>query len=166
LAPNAVIFGCLNNKYIGWDKYKVEIEKVLRTFAGTGHITKWIRVGIRYISEYLNRDLRECTKFDFTFGLPEARSSSTTFRSEFEYKGAKVILNLNNKMPLIRQQSADNTAQIVQTSIIDLDVIKEPLAVVEIGDLMEVINTTHDLEKELFFNLLTEEFLTTLNPVY
>jgi uncharacterized protein (TIGR04255 family) len=166
LAPNSVIFGCLNNKYIGWDSYNAEIKKVLKTFAGTGHITTWTRLGIRYVSEYLNKDLRECTKFDFTFGLPEVQSVSTAFRSEFEYKDAKVILNLNNKMPSIRQQPADNSAQIVQTSIIDLDVIKEPLTIVDFGELMQAINNVHDLEKELFFSLLTEEFLTTLNPVY
>jgi uncharacterized protein (TIGR04255 family) len=166
LLSNSIIFGCLNNKYIGWESYKTEIEKVLRTLAGTGHITTWIRIGIRYISEYLKKDLKEFTKFDFTFGLPEVQSLSTTFRSEFGYKDAKVVLNLNNMVPTIRQQSVGNTAELVETSIIDVDVIKDPLAINEVTELMDAINATHDLEKELFFNLLTEKFLTTLNPIY
>ena len=166
LAPNTVIFGCLNNKYIGWDVYRVEIEKVLKAFEGTGHISKWVRIGIRYITEYLNKDLKECTKFTFTFGLPDVRSSSTTFRSEFPYKAVKAILTLNNQMPSIRQQASSSTVQIVQTSVIDLDVIREPLDIAGVGDLMNVVNATHEIEKELFFNLLTEEFLKTLNPEY
>ena len=69
LLPNAIGFACLA-KYIGWEDYSREIEKVLTTIVQTGYIDQWTRVGVRYMSEYVSADLKDCTKFNFTFGFP------------------------------------------------------------------------------------------------
>jgi hypothetical protein len=42
-----------------------------------------IQVGVRYISEYEKKDLKDCIKFNFSFGLPQVQSETTAFRSEF-----------------------------------------------------------------------------------
>jgi uncharacterized protein (TIGR04255 family) len=165
LHPGAVIFNCLD-KYIGWKSYKPEIEKALQTIFATGHITTWTGAGLRYITEYLKTDLKDCTNFDFTFGLPAVDSMSTTFRSEFEFRNARVILNLSNKVPVARPQSAGKLPEIVPTSIIDVDVIKQSLAFIEPAQLMKMLEEMHDIEKEVFFTLLTEHFLETLQPEY
>jgi uncharacterized protein (TIGR04255 family) len=110
--------------------------------------------------------LQDCTKFEFSFGFPEVQSISTAFHSEFEYKQTKVILNLNNKIPIVRQQAINKEPEVVPTSIIDVDVIKEPLEIEKIEDVLNVLHQVHENEKEVFFTLLTEDFLQTLNPEY
>lgn len=68
IQPNSIIFNCLN-EYIGWNLYKIEIEKVLEQVSKSSVIEKFVRIGIRYISEYPNIDLQECVKFSFSFGM-------------------------------------------------------------------------------------------------
>jgi uncharacterized protein (TIGR04255 family) len=165
LLPNALIFGCVEN-YIGWGQYSAEIARVLMAVGQIEQIDRWVRVGIRYTTEYVNTDLKDCTKFNFTFGMPEVQSTSTFFRTELRYRDANVILSLNNKVPAIRQIPGENTAQVVATSTIDIDTIREPLAIDNIPELMAVLHSTHDTEKEIFFRLLKEEFLQTLKPEY
>jgi uncharacterized protein (TIGR04255 family) len=110
--------------------------------------------------------LKSCTKFSFSFGFPDVQSISSAFRTEFEYKNAKVILNLNNKIPIVRQQATNREPEVIPTSIIDVDVIREPLEIEKIDDLAGIIDQVHEIEKEVFFSLLTDDFLKTLNPEY
>src|SRR5215831_9027557 len=56
LSPNTFVFTCLN-QYIGWEDYKPQIDNALQQLAATGHILKSNRVGIRYISEYVDKDI-------------------------------------------------------------------------------------------------------------
>ena len=166
LVPNSFIFTCLNNKYIGWDEYQKEIIKALRIFQSTKRITAWIRVGFRYISEYPNKELKDCVKFNFTFGFPNIQSKTTAFRSEFDFKDSKVILNLSNKVPVIIQNPSTKQAEIIPTSITDIDVITENINITSLEDLLNVIEECHSKEKELYFGIINQEFLNSLNPQY
>lgn len=163
--PNSIIFNCLND-YISWDFYKLEIEKVLAQLSEAGVIDNFTRVGVRYISEYPNIDLKDCVKFSFTFGMPDIVSDIYTFRSEFGQDGLRIILNLANKLPILNPRSTTAQPVITPISNIDIDVIMESLSLVSYKELLDIIETTHSKEKEVFFNLLKEVFLTSLNPIY
>jgi uncharacterized protein (TIGR04255 family) len=164
LLPNSIIFSCVD-QYIGWETFQREIEKALNFFFSTGKIQEWVRVGLRYITEYPKKDLRECIKFDFTFGLPDVKSISTAFISEFIYEGSRVILNLSNKVPVFNQQ-ATQPPELVPMSIIDVDVIEANLKFDNLQDLLKVIEEVHRKEKEVYFGMLQEDFLKSLNPEY
>lgn len=165
LLPNTFVFTCLEH-YIGWEVYEPEIRKALEMLNQTGQITKWVRVGIRYISEYPGRDLKECINFSFSFGLPEVKSETTAFRSEFVFKGSKVILNLNNKVPVIKQNLSTKQAEIILSSLVDIDVISDNLQLGNLTDLLKVIRDNHEKEKEVYFGMLTPDFLKSLKPEY
>ena len=165
LSPNSFVFTCLEH-YIGWELYEPEIRKALEMLNQKSDITKWIRVGIRYISEYPEKDLKDFIKFNFSFGLPEVKSETTAFRSEFNFKGSKVVLNLNNKVPIIKQSLTSKQAKLIQTSIVDVDVISDNLDIDKLDDLLKVIRDNHDKEKEVYFGMLTEDFLLSLKPEY
>ena len=162
---NTFVFNCLS-QYIGWADYKPEIEKALRILMSTKYIQQCTRVGLRYISHYTETDLKNCIKFNFTFGLPEIQSETSAFRSEFQFHGAKVILNLNNNVPFIKQQLSTKQVELIQTSIIDIDVIADKLQVRSLEKLMDVIEDNHTNEKEIFFGMLNEDYLKSLNPEY
>jgi uncharacterized protein (TIGR04255 family) len=165
ILPNAFVFNCLN-QYIGWHDYRPQIEQALKLIAGTDLISEWQRVGLRYVTEYPKKDLRECIKFTFTFGFPDVQSVTTAFRSEFEYHGKRVALNLNNKMPLITAKSGEKQSEIVPTSVIDIDVIADNLNIQHLDELLNVIDDNHEREKEIYFGMLTQDFLESLKPEY
>ncbi len=54
----------------------------------------------------------------------------------------------------------------IPTSIIDIDIIKEGFVEVELIKLLEEINIAQRKQKEIFFNLLKDSYLSTLNPEY
>ncbi len=167
VSPNSLVFACLEQyRYIGWENFGPEIERALRMLEKTGQITKWFRVGIRYISEYPKMDLKECIKFSFSFGLPEVLSETTAFKSEFFFQGSKVILNLNNKVQVIKQNISNRQQEKVPTSIIDVDVISDNLEITNLDELLKVIEETHIKEKKVYFGMLTESYLKSLNPEY
>lgn len=165
LQPNSIIFNCLND-YISWDIYKIEIEKVLSQLSKAAVIEVFIRVGVRYISEYPDIDLKDCVKFSFTFGMPAIVSDSYSFRSEFKQDNLRIILNLNNKLPVLSPKNSTNQLSITPVSNIDIDVIMENITVSDYNELLKSIEITHSKEKDVFFNLLNEKFLASLNPVY
>lgn len=160
--PNSIIFNIIN-EYISWENYKPEIEKALKQLQTSAVFEKFTRIGMRYISEYPNHDLHSCVKFDFSFGMPSIKSEKYLFQSEFNMDDLKVILNLKHKQPVI---SAKDLTQTNAVSIIDIDTIFDNLEITDITELINKIEQVHTKEKDIFFNLLREDFLITLNPEY
>jgi uncharacterized protein (TIGR04255 family) len=165
LQPNSIIFNCLND-YISWDIYKLEIEKVITQLEKADVFETYKRVGVRYISEYPNIDLTDCVKFSFTFGMPNIVSDTYSFHSEFKQDSFRIILKLNNKLPVLSPKSSSAQLDVTPISTIDIDVIMENLKIHSNKELLECIEKTHLKEKEVFFNLLNEKFLDSLNPIY
>ena len=165
LQPNSIVFNCLND-YVGWDNYKIEIEKVLVQLASVNVIDSFSRIGVRYISEYQNINLKDCVKFSFTFGMPDIQSDTYSFHSEFMFSNLKVLLNLNHKLPVVKSKNSTTQLSIVQLSVIDIDVIMENVNETDIEKFIKQIEVVHQKEKEVFFSLLKDDFLKTLNPVY
>jgi uncharacterized protein (TIGR04255 family) len=163
--PNSFVFSCLN-EYIGWEDFRQEIQKPLKLFASTGKVKKSTAIGLRYISEYIGKNLKECINFNFTFGLPDIQSLTTAFRTEFEHHGMKVILNLQNNIPVVKPTTSPNQYQIIHASLIDIDVINDKMGIENIDELMKEVDKNHAVEKEIFFAMLKKEFLKTLNPKY
>lgn len=161
LQPNSIIFNCVGD-YVGWENYKIEIEKALRLFSDNIDIDSYTRIGIRYISEYPNYDLVNCVKFEFTFGMPEIKSDTYSFRSEFKWEDFRVIMNLNNKLLVIRDHGKSPSP----TSIIDIDVIDDNVAAANLDVILTKLEKVHLKEKEVFFNILNDKFLESLNPEY
>lgn len=167
LAPNALVFDCVNN-YIGWEEYKAEIGKMLDQLTKVKQITQYTRVGMRYINEYPAKEIKNLTKFEFSFSIPEVKSSTFFFRTEFYWDNYQVILSLQDKTPIrfvtdsnIKENVIENTI-----SVIDVDVITDNLTITNYDDLIAQIENNHTKEKEVFFKLLKNSYLESLNPQY
>ena len=139
-----------------------EILKILNEIKDQDILENYIRIGIRYNSEYPEIDIRTSTKFNFTFGLPEIISNKFSFSSEFIHNEHRVILQLLNK------NNTSDPNNIKATSVIDIDIIKENLNINknDFEQLIPIITKAHDLEKEIFFKLLQPDFFNSLNPTY
>jgi uncharacterized protein (TIGR04255 family) len=164
MKPNSFIFNCLDS-YIGWPEFFNEIKNALNQISKSGTIDKWTRVGVRYVSQYLNTDLHDCLKFNYNLGIPEIKASSMTFKNEFLYENCQVILNLVNKNPVAFFE-ADGSEINHFFSFVDVDVIKDKIDITNIDDLFNQVDTNHSVEKKIYFGLLTEKYLETLKPQY
>ena len=160
IQPGSIIFNCID-KYITWDLYLPEIKKVLNQIQTSKCIVSFNRVGLRYISEYPETDIKSITKFSFSFGMPEVHSDNYSFRSEYKNEDFRVILNLSSKIPTVNADLLNKTI-----SSIDIDVISDNFEIVALSSLFEIIEQVHTMEKITFFNLLQEDFLKSLNPKY
>ena len=87
-----------------------------------------------------------------------------------EYKDGyyRVIFNFKNNAvinvpspPIKEDQSASSFK-----STIDLDVIRDNMTKMSLASILKVIEEIHGKQKEVFFSILREDFLETLNPVY
>jgi uncharacterized protein (TIGR04255 family) len=164
IQPNSFVFNVLEN-YPGWEIYINEIKKAIVVLTSTDKIKFFTRVGLRYISEYEEKDLNECIKYSFSFGLPDTESETNAFKSQFIYKNKRVILNLNNKLPVNKSRNPQKI-EIVKLSTIDIDVLDEKIKTNDIEQLYYIIEGNHQIEKEIFFSMIKEEFLKSLNPQY
>lgn len=141
--------------YAGWDVFSRQIFSILDRIEKIGIIDSVIRIGIRYINFFENDifkdiDLRIC------IGDNDIAYKNTIIRTEIEQESFKSSLqvannvNHNNKMG----------------SIIDIDTYTESNLKDFFASKEVLISGGHSKEKELFFSLLKEEFLKTLNPSY
>lgn len=161
LNAGIIVFNCLN-EYLSWPVYKYEIEKALIQLTKNDVIDKYFRIGIRYVSEYPNMDIQELCKFNFSFGLPDIKSDTVLFRSDFKFEGYRAILNLVHMLPHVIN---DDEQEIVPITKIDIDIIDDNDSKT-LEEILIRMDNIHNKEKELFFSLLKDDFLKTLNPVY
>lgn len=164
LKPGSFVFNCLES-YVSWSRYLPEITGFLDQIEDSGVVEKFTRVGLRYVSIYANMDILPVLNFDYQLDLEEYSPKYMHFNSEFAYKGNTVILNIANQAP--KDGSSQLANKSPSLSAIDIDVIRN--ITVEPQDrntLISHLETVHDIEKEIYFSLLTEEFISTLKPQY
>ncbi len=152
--------------YIGWDSYFSEITRFLKQVKSEEIFDKIDFVGLRYISQYQNRDLGEIVDFKFGFGLPQITSKTYSFKSEFEFEGSRVILNLHNKLPA---NNIINNIIINETLMthVDIDVNKrKEFSGSEIELVLEEIDNLHQLEKKVFWSIIKDSYKKEIEIIY
>lgn len=162
LQPTMSINFNIAKKYIGWDKYFEKIKAVLDVLHSNKISISYSRVGLRYVSEFNDMDISNKVKFNYNTSFPnwEIKGSVTNLRLEEENK--TVILNIALNHPVTNPQNP--SLQFV--SLIDVDVIQEYFSTTDLNHFLSIINSCHDKQKEIFFSLLTPEFLNELKPEY
>lgn len=152
LNPSNIVFNHIGN-YPGWKIFEKEILDTIEILSRKILLTPAKQIGIRYISEFPNNDIFEIIKLNE--------------KNEFKFDGFKKnllkfeYLKEKKRINLTCYNRLDNK---VSTSIFDIDVIT--YYDTEIGNLKEILNDNHLVQKEVFFSILTEKFLKSLNPEY
>lgn len=165
LFPNqSIAFNC-NNSYIGWGNYSNYINEVLTEISKTNYLTRFSRIGIRYISEFANIDIFEKIKIKVDIPFAENKVSNSSHRMTLIEGDITKTINIASKIPANTNLTGE-MEYVNYISLLDIDVVKKNLSVNDISILWDEINNVHTIEKEIFFGLLREEFLQTLNPQY
>ena len=161
LGDHLLVFNSLD-KYPGWKRYFNCIEGVIKNLFEKYLIKSVSRIGLRYISEYPEMSVFDVMKERPVLSLPHGRGQNITYRTEIRNEHYTIVLNVADR---VAKQGAIPDESFF--SLIDVDVFKvlsQPQPNVE-----AVLNTTeylHKIEKEVFFGILKEDYIKTLNPEY
>lgn len=159
--PNSISFSCLT-PYSGWTNWTGFFFPILEEIGKIDILqnVKINRLGLRNIN-HISGNLLENTKTTFSMDNNSLAPFNTQIHSEFDENGYLIILTMANG---IKQPNKDIF------SVFDIDCVKTVNTtftsfnndVIKSGLLTDL----HDTNKKIFFGLLKEDFLKTLNPIY
>ncbi len=156
IGPN--VFSLANVKeYCGWSLFS---KKVYDTFAKINEldlIKSLLRTTLRYINLFPDINIFEKSNFTINLNNNHLGKDKINFIAEIPY--AHGISNLK----LINYAEAMFENQVIKGSIVDIDT---NVQCDDFGSIQDSIECAHTEEKTLFFNLLENKFLKTLNPIY
>lgn len=156
---NSIVFNIIG-QYDGWESYFGFVSHIISKLYENNIIQEVVRIGLRYISQFDNISIYKNINANICLNFIEGDYTGQT-RFELFKDGFVILLTIANRQ--INSQITEKHT----FSIIDIDVIKVySTAETDCNSLLESINKSHEIEKELFFNLLKREFLNSLNPTY
>jgi len=159
IGPRTIIFSNLE-PYIGWDDWSLFFNRIIEKIHKTNVISRIERIGLRYINSF-SMNLLNQINVDFRINDSSINDKPTNIRTEFHEDKLIKVLQISNIL------NPRNPKQKKRT-IIDIDCLYDinKLSNEFFDNHKEYIEYAHTKEKELFFNLLTEELLATLKPKY
>ena len=161
----SLFFNCIGD-YPGWQHYFSFVKDVVNKVSQRQIVEFGNRVGVRYISEFPNLDILQVIDFNMSLRVIKNSLNSANFKLEWNDDSYRIIVNLGVKLPVKPIIVKNLTPKSFDVSFIDIDVIHENLPKYNLNELFSIIESTHTKEKEIFFGLLKEDFLETLNPEY
>jgi len=159
VGPDVLVIGA-PTPYPGWDKFFEKIQLVIKEVFKTDVIEDVVRLGVRFIN-FFDLDVFEKINLDININSTSHKPKNTQLRTEIEKNGFLNTLNIANNAKQAIQNNKERNG-----SIIDIDTFKEYEQVDFKKIYKSEIETAHNSEKEIFFNLLKTEYLETFNPKY
>ncbi len=156
IGPN--VFSLANVKeYCGW---KLFSKKIYDTFAKINEldlIKSLHRMALRYINIFPDVNIFEKSNLVVSLNNSNLGKDKINLIAEIPYKHGASNLKLINYAEAMLEN------QVIKGSIVDIDT---NVQYDDFENIQDAIESAHTEEKTLFFNLLDNEFLKTLNPVY
>jgi len=161
IGSNTLVFNCVNG-YKRWSEFFPFIKKVLETVAGS--IKQILRIGVRYTNFF--EGMNDLSNFNVGFvagaqGLKIELAKVHQMILKFAMVGDVVSYNVTvaNHASVPRATSPG--------ALLDIDAYLDRGLHGAVGKQhFDQIDLVHTKEKEMFFALLQNEFLDTLNPKY
>lgn len=141
--------------YSGWGDFSKQIFSILNRVEKIGIVDSVTRFGIRYIN-FFNNDIFNDIDLKITIGKDDIAYNNTIIRTEIEQVPYSSTLQVAN--------NANHNGRL--GSIIDIDTHTESNLVDFFKNKESLIAGAHAKEKELFYSMLKDSFLETLNPIY
>ncbi|MCF0071810.1 TIGR04255 family protein [Dyadobacter sp. CY261] len=161
LTDKAISFNIVNG-YVGWYQYSAFIKKTIRCLLDEGHYSELSTLGVRYISIFDETPIFNNITPVISFSPLSQEAKNAQFTIELDRSPHKVVVTLLNS--ITRQIDGSNN---VMFSVVDIDT-SSPFrsSLFSVDAVMLKLNECHNEQKEVFFSLLKEDFIKSLNPVY
>lgn len=153
----------VGREYPGWNAFKSEIHAVLGRVNELNIITKVLRVGIRYI-DFFEDDIFRNINLQLAIYGENAVTEQTFIRTLLKRDRFDCHLQVGNNMT-VEVRNGPRVGSIIDMDMSNTEVGKwtSKQFLEEVDGLLE---SGHEGQKDVFFNLLKPEFLATLNPEY
>jgi len=160
IGPHVVNFSIIK-PYIGWSNWKPSILDILNNLSAERIIKNVERTGLRYLN-FVERDIFPLINVEIKIIDSTIKQASTAVRTEIpdgEYikviqltNGASINVNGQNKIG----------------SLIDIDIIRNKnMQNYDFKiNLETILDKSHTMAKQLFFDIIKKDFLNELDPVY
>lgn len=159
MGTHVIIFSILDN-YPGWKAWKESFENVIKEVSNIGFIKSVTRIGLRYI-DYLTGNVIDKLNIKAEV-CSEAiqKDSPVSLYTMFEKENNKINLNVNNFS--LKQNNNE------PITLVDIDCYKEMNIEAKdfFGKENEIFEEMHNSNKEIFFGLLKQDLLESLEPSY
>ena len=158
IGPHSIIFSALK-PYRGWTEWKYFFSPILNKIKEKNIIRSVERIGLRTF-DLFNGNIFDKINAKLTIADRTINTSPTSFSTAFDQEEVHILLNLGN--------AANVNGQPTKDSLIDIDCICwfNCEASVFFSSYKEVLNKAHLTNKQVFFGLIKQELLSSLNPEY
>lgn len=160
IGPKVLVFSN-TSPYLGWDKWSDFIRESMEPIEAT-KIVKFVdRIGLRYINIF-DTIILDKLKLSFEINTVRLSSESTNFKTEIKDSGFTKVLQIGNNVQVV----VNNEAKV--GSAIDIDCLfnTKQDGNTFFKEYKDILEKAHIEEKQLFFDLLSDSFLESLNPIY
>jgi len=145
--------------YIGWDSFRPQITDIIRVILDTAVISKVVRVAIRNVN-FFGLDILDNSKYSIQ--TPIEHSCSQYHYTDY-YNDGDLTIKTTIANKAIRHESESEP---VEGSVIDIDSYIEDSIDANLDIMLSKIDKAHLEGKNVFFDLLNDEFIETLEPIY
>lgn len=145
-------------KYLGWESYFQKISEYYKVINETGVMTSIERIGLRYIN-FFDFNIYEKTTVEMKINGVETENKGLNIRTVIPSDEFLTTVGIASNSELIQNGKR------MSGSIIDIDVGLKPSSFA-MNDILTATEKAHVKEKSIFFNLLKDDFIITLNPEY
>lgn len=144
------------NDYPGWTAFSQEIDKIFTIFGQANIVKSMNRIGLRYVDKFDTPIVNEIDiKLSSEIGIDNQREIQIKTALE-PREGLNATLNIVNNVTVNLQDKKTDNA-----SILDIDIFWNNEAdSCTLHDSKQIFNKAHTYQKELFFKLVKEDFLT------
>ncbi len=147
--------------YAGWDGFSSTVFDLVNKLLDSEVTNKVERLGMRVINFFENEDIFSYINLNLEINNETPNLSNTVVRTQLQLNDCFNTLQIANS---VSQKKEDAE---VKGSIIDIDTFRKYDDDFDFKQVFkDEIKLIHETEKEMFFSLLNEEFLRTLNPIY
>ena len=152
------VFSLANvGEYVGWDEFSEQIQRAHKEVEDTKVVSNLNRVALRYINIFEDINILTTTNFKAYLGEVKLNNEKINFSAEMPSK--KSI----SQLKIINSAEAIISGRQIKGSIIDIDSVVNPK---DFNSFLSAIEYSHTEEKALFYKVLGEQFIKTLNPEY
>jgi len=165
IGPRSLSFHS-TDKYIGWTAFSNRIHELISEILKLDIIENVQRVGIRYINYFETKTILKDSNLSLNFNKFSLQPTAHSIILNYSKQDIGLTLRIyeNANVSINKKGSFDNKVG----SVIDIDsFINNPnLTMNDANKLMGLLTRTHEAEKELFFSLLSDNFIKQHNPEY
>lgn len=156
IGPRVFSFANLKD-YCGWNKFSKKIYDTYNKLSELKLINKHYRTALRYINVFPGINIFSKSNLKILLNDDLFNNHKLNLSLEIPYEHGASNLKLINHAEVAIEN------QVIKGSIIDIDTNVE---IDKFDNFQDAIECAHRAEKTLFFDLLGNEFLSSLNPVY